>query len=243
VAPQLSAAVTEPQFFPRREQNVVFDSGVHTQTLLALQVSVPEQAPQETLARLAPQLSVPLTEPQFCPSREQNEVSLSGVQTQTFVALHASVPVQVPQGTALRVAPQLSAAVTEPQFFPSREQNARFVSGVHMQTFAPLQVSVPEQVPQVAVRATPQLSLALTEPQFLPSREQKVVSDSGVHTQMFELLQDSVPEQVPQVAVRATPQLSFALTEPQFFPRRAQNATFVSAEQPHTFGTPEPPQL
>ncbi len=243
VVPQLSAAVTEPQFFPSRVQNVVSVSGVQTQTFDALQLSVPEQVPQDTLVRLAPQLSVPLTEPQSFPRREQNVVSLSGEHTQTFVPLHVSVPVQEPQGTPLRVVPQLSAAVTEPQFFPSREQNERFVSGVHMQTFAPLQVSVPVQAPQdTAVRVAPQLSVPLTDPQFFPSREQNVVSGSGAQVQTLAV-QVSLPEQVPQVAVRATPQLSFALTEPQFFPRRAQNATLVSAEQPHTFGTPEPPQL
>jgi hypothetical protein len=243
VEPQLSAAVTEPQFFPSREQNVVSDSGVQTQTFDPLQVSVPEHVPHPTPVRVVPQLSAAVTEPQFFPSREQKVVSDSGVHTQTLDGLQVSVPLQAPHETPLRVAPQLSVPLTEPQFFPRREQNVVSDSGVQTQTFVELQESVPLQAPhETPLRVVPQLSVPFTTPQFFPRREQNVVSDSGVQTQTLAV-QTSVPMQVPQVAVRPTPQLSSALSAPQFFPRRAQNATLVSAAQPHTFGTPEPPQL
>ena len=56
----------------------------------------------------------------------------------------------------MREAPQLSGAVTEPQFFPRREQNSVSVSGTQAHTFEPLQVSGPVQVPQeAAVREAP----------------------------------------------------------------------------------------
>jgi hypothetical protein len=47
--------------------------------------------------------------------------------------------VQVPQELTVREVPQLSLAVTEPQFLPRREQNAVLVSAVH----APPHVSEP----------------------------------------------------------------------------------------------------
>ena len=85
--PQLSAAVTAPQFFPRREQKVVSFSGEQVQTLV-VQTSVPEQVPQEATVREVPQLSGAVTEPQSFPRREQKVVSFSGAHTQTLVPLH-----------------------------------------------------------------------------------------------------------------------------------------------------------
>jgi hypothetical protein len=72
------------------------------------------------------------------------------------------------------VMPQLSAAVTLPQLFPSRAQNAVEFSDVHVppHTFgipSPPQVADPVHVPhEVTVRIVPQLSRAITVPQFLP---------------------------------------------------------------------------
>jgi len=61
------------------------------------------------------------------------------------------VPLQVPHA-ALREVPQLSAAVTVPQFLPRRVQNAVLLSGVHAQTLFAPHVCVPLQVPHVTVR-------------------------------------------------------------------------------------------
>jgi len=160
------------------------------------QVAGEVQVPQEETVRLTPQLSVPLTEPQFLPRREQKVALDSGVQLVVPQTLATPPPpqvageVQVPQEETVRVTPQLSAPVTEPQFFPLREQKLVLDSGVQRavpQTLAvppPPQVAGEVQVPQEeTVRATPQLSVPLTEPQFFPSREQKVVLDSGVQVE------------------------------------------------------------
>ena len=48
--------------------------------------------------------------------------------------------VQVPHELTVREVPQLSFAVTEPQFLPRREQKAASVSGVHDPPQAPLSV-------------------------------------------------------------------------------------------------------
>jgi hypothetical protein len=170
---------------------------------------------------------------------------------------HVCGVVHVPQ-LAVRVAPQLSAAITIPQFLPTRVQNAVFVSATQLgpHTFAtppPPHVCGAVHVPQFAVCIVPQLSAAITIPQLLPLRLQKVVSDSGVHTvpQTF-----GVPppphvmpiEHVPHIApVRGAPQLSGAVTLPQFLLSRAQNATSDSATQASPLGPasedppPEPP--
>ena len=77
--PQLSGAVLLLQFFPRREQKVVFDSGVQTQVLVALQVSAGAtvQVPQLATVRDTPQASLAVTGPQFLPRRRQNATSVS----------------------------------------------------------------------------------------------------------------------------------------------------------------------
>ena len=90
------------------------------------QVNGAAQVPQLVTVRLPPQLSVPLTEPQFFAKREQNCASLSAVQLtgwHTLVELHTSLPLHVPQLDTVRLAPQLSVPLTEPQVFPKREQN------------------------------------------------------------------------------------------------------------------------
>jgi len=94
---------------------------------------------------MAPQLSARVTEPQVVPSRAQNAALVSAVQPQTLAVPpppHVWGAVQVPQLT-VRMAPQLSARVTEPQVVPSRVQNAALVSAVQPQT---LVVPPPPQV-------------------------------------------------------------------------------------------------
>jgi hypothetical protein len=146
--------------------------------------------PQLATVRITLQLSVPMTDPQFLPSRVQNAPSDSAEHPHTFDALHVCGIVQVPQLGTLRVVPQLSAAITLPQFLPTLVQNAAFVSAAQPQTFTvppPPHVCGIVHVPQLAtVRIAPQLSLAITLPQFLPTRVQNVVFDSatqlGPHT-------------------------------------------------------------
>jgi hypothetical protein len=141
VVPQLSAAVTLPQFFPSRVQNAVSPSYVQPHTFAApppAQVCGAVHTPQLAV-RDAPQLSLEVTLPQFLPSPAQNAAVLCAVQPHTFPVPpppHVTpVPVHVPQ-SAVREAPQLSFAVTLPQFFPRRAQNTPSVSAVHPHTFA-----------------------------------------------------------------------------------------------------------
>jgi hypothetical protein len=81
----------------------------------------------------------------------------------------------------VRDAPQLSLAVTLPQFFPCRVQNAALVSATQPHTLAVTaphvcgEVHVPHDV---TVRLVPQLSAAVRLPQFFPCREQNVASPS-----------------------------------------------------------------
>ena|SRR5687767_6830006 len=79
--------------------------------------------------------------------------------------------------------PQLSAAVTVPQFLPSRVQNAAGVSLVQPQTFGvppPPQVCGAEHIPQDPImRGIPQRSRVIMPPQLAPRLEQSAVSLSG----------------------------------------------------------------
>jgi hypothetical protein len=124
------------------------------------------QVPQLDTVRVAPQLSAPVTLPQFFPSREQKAALVSGLQAQTLATPpppHVCGLVQVPQLDTVRVAPQLSVPVTVPQLFPSREQKVPFVSGEQPQTLGeppPPHVLGRVQLPQLTVRAVPQLSVA-----------------------------------------------------------------------------------
>ncbi|MGC4119780.1 MAG: hypothetical protein QM765_35440 [Myxococcales bacterium] len=85
--------------------------------------------------------------------------------------------------------PQLSNAVTGPQTFPSRWQNATSVSGTQLtspQTLAvppPPQVSGAVQLPQLALRGLPQVSVPEKLTQLLPWRAQNAVSVSGRQVQ------------------------------------------------------------
>jgi hypothetical protein len=144
-------------------------------------------------------LSVPRTLPQSFPRRVQNAVSVSAVQPHTLAetAPHVCGEVHVPHDATDRVTPQLSWAVTPPQFFPSRVQNVASASPVQPHTFAapppPHVTPVPEQVPhEGTVRFVPQLSAAVTLPQLLPSREQNAVLFSATHPQ-------TLGETAPQV--------------------------------------------
>jgi hypothetical protein len=141
--------MTWPQVAPRLEQNVGSLSGVQPHTFAVPappQVCGVEHVPHEATVRPVPQLSVPITWPQFLPTREQNAVSLSAVQLlHTFAApAPPQVPVvHVPHEATVRAVPQLSVPITWPQFLPTREQNAVSLSGVQPQTFA---VPAPPQV-------------------------------------------------------------------------------------------------
>jgi hypothetical protein len=149
LVPQLSFAVTPSQFFPRRVQNVASLSAVHPHTLAAPpppQVWGVVHVPQ-SVVRDVPQLSAAVRLPQFLPCRVQNVALLSGVQPHTFV-----VPpppqvwgvVHVPHDVTVRLVPQLSFAVTPPQFFPSRVQNVASFSPVQPHTLATDGVAPPQ---------------------------------------------------------------------------------------------------
>jgi hypothetical protein len=246
--PQLSFAVTVPQFAPARAQNAASVSGVQPHTPDTPppphETPVPPHVPHAATVREAPQLSLSVTLPQFFPSRAQNAALDSVVQPHTLVTPpppHVTpVPEHAPQ-LAVRAAPQLSLAVTSPQFLPRRVQNSVFVSAVQPQTFAappPPHVMGAVHVPHDATARGPsQLSVPTTLPQFLPTREQKPALLSGMHPQT---LADWAPQvlgavHVPhEVTVRETPQLSLNVTVPQSLPRRVQNSASVSAVQPHT---------
>jgi hypothetical protein len=168
--PQLSAAVTLPQFFARREQKAVFDSAAQPHTLAMPpppHVCGDVHVPQLITLRDVPQLSFAVTLPQFFPTRVQNAAFVSAPQPHTLAMPappHVCGDMHVPQFITVREAPQLSLAVTLPQFFPTREQNAEFVSGTQ---FGPHTFAVPPpphvcgivHVPQfITVRVMPQLS-------------------------------------------------------------------------------------
>jgi hypothetical protein len=107
---------------------------------------------------------------------------------QTFCTqFRGSVQPPPPQVMFVRVVPQLSVPDSWPQFFPSREQNVAFGSGVQPHTFAtpppPHVKIVPGQMPHDnTVRDTPQLSFSVTAPQFFPTRVQNAVSVSRAQT-------------------------------------------------------------
>jgi len=86
----------------------------------------------------------------------------------------------LPQPT-VRMVPQLSAAETGPQFFPSLAQNWLSLSAVQPQVFAtppPAHDCGAVHDPQLAtVRRVLQLSKAVTLPQLAPLAEQKAASD------------------------------------------------------------------
>lgn len=168
--PQLSCAVAEPQFFPRRAQKVGLGSAVQPQALACVpppQVRGEVQVPQLT-ERLCPQVSRAVWVPQVAPSREQNCTLVSPGQLQV-PPVQVLLPLQVPQEATVRERPQLSGAVSGPQERVLRAQNAASISAVQPQTPPeppPPQVVLVGQVPQLSVRALPQASVRVCTPQF-----------------------------------------------------------------------------
>jgi hypothetical protein len=252
--PQLSVPDQAPQALPSRLQNVPSLSGVQPHAFGVPpppQVTpVPVHVPHEATLRAAPQLSVPDQLPQALPSRLQNVPSLSGVQPHTLLAPQTGLSIgHVPHGFTVRAVPQLSFAVTLPQFLPSRVQKVALSSGVQMHAFPVHVIPVPVHVPHEAtLRAAPQLSVPDQAPQALPSRLQKVGLSSGVHPHAFGVPPPPhvtpVPVHAPHEAtVRAAPQLSAPDQLPQALPSREQNVGLSSGVQPHTFGVPPPPQV
>jgi hypothetical protein len=157
-APQLSVAVSVPQLAPCAEQSVASLSGVQPHWLgipAPPQLApIPEQPPQE-IVRVVPQLSAAVTDPQVAPCAAQSSAFVSGVHPHAFglpPPPHVTpVPEQLPQET-VRVAPQLSVAVSEPQVALCAVQSAASDSAVQPHWFAvpapPYVTPVPEQTPQ-----------------------------------------------------------------------------------------------
>lgn len=208
LTPQLSLAVTGPQP-PTRAQKAASLSGVQAQTLSGPHATLIGHVPQST-ERAMPQRSVTLRVPQFFPSRVQSSVGDSA-QPQTFAVPEppqlAGV-MQVPQLTVLET-PHASLAVTMPQSFPSRLQNAEFDSA-QPQTFAvpfPPQVPGARQEPHDTLRKTPHASVAVRVPQFFWSRPHTARSGSVQPQTLAWPAPPHVagPTQVPQFAVRVTP--------------------------------------
>jgi hypothetical protein len=255
--PQLSLAVTLPQFLASRVQNAALVSAVQPHTLVALHVCGDVHVPQLATVREMPQLSLAVTLPQVLPRRVQKAGLVSFVHPHTLTVLpppHVCGAVHVPQLFTVRIVPQLSAAVTLPQFLDRRVQNAAFDSAVQPHTLTvppPPHVCGVVHVPQLAVRLAPQLSFAVTLPQFLPTRAQNVGFVSATQFGPQTLATPPPPQvigiaQVPQfVAMRVAPQLSVPVKLPQLLPSRMQNAISDSGVHmtPHTFTVPPPPHV
>ena len=119
-------------------------------------------------------------------------------QTQTLLAQLSPAP-HKPQLLMLRVAPQLSVALNEPQVLPNLEHIAAFVSGMQTQLL-PEQLSPLLHEPQLAtVRAAPQLSVPAREPQTAPNRVQKLASLSAWQAHWLLALQLSLLLHEPQL--------------------------------------------
>jgi hypothetical protein len=125
-----------------------------------------------------------------------------GMQTETHspVAVLQVCPFeQLPQLATALNAPQLSKAVAPPQALFNLEQNAEFVSGVHVQTFD-WQVFGNVQLPQFKVPPQPLLIL----PQFLPCAEQVVGIQGATHKPVLNV-HISVHLSVPVYPAPKTP--------------------------------------
>lgn len=156
--PHASVPLTWPQFFWSREQNAASVSAQPHRFAMPAppQLAGIVQLPH-VVVRISPHVSAAVTGPHWAPTRMQNATSVSPAQPQTLTVPpppHVAGIVHVPHET-VRDTPQLSAAVTEPQLFPSRVQNAVSVSAAHEQTFAvppPPHVAGMAQVPHETVR-------------------------------------------------------------------------------------------
>jgi hypothetical protein len=269
----LSFAVTLPQFFANRVQNAVAVSGVQSH---AFAVPPPPQVcgamhvPHDATVRDVPQLSVPVTLPQFLPSRVQNAAFVSGAHPHTFAVPppphETPVPVHAPQEATARLAPQLSAAVTEPQFFLIRVQNARSVSELQ-QTPLLSHVCGDVHAPQeLTTRFVSQLSKPVTLPQVFFNREQNAGSLSGAQasarpsTSVAFASASAIPEspesmllsisvEPPEPSFPATPPLPPEIVVPPLaasgeppVPAPPALASAVAASCPPTPRPPEPPK-
>jgi hypothetical protein len=247
LAPQLSFAVTLPQFLPRRAQKDPSVSRVQPQKLAVPGLPPPQVLGDVQVPQLTLRLQASTTVPQLRPLQV---VDVEGeVQPHTLAVPpppQVLTPPQLPQST-VREAPQLSLAVTLPQFLPRREQKAALDSGLHPQKlgvpgFPPPQVLGDVQVPQLTLR----LQASTTVPQLRPLQVVEAEGDVQPHTLgVPPPPQVLTPVQVPQLAVRGWPQLSVPVTLPQFRPRREQKAASVSRVQPHWPDVPglPPPQV
>lgn len=248
IVPQLSGAVSEPQFFCSRVQKSGFVSAVQTHWPLPLQVRLGAvvHVPQLVTVRITPQLSGAVSAPHTRLWREQNVPSLSGMQAHTLVAEHVCGIVQEPQLGTVRITPQLSGAVSWPQFFDCRLQKVGLSSGTQPgQTLGVVAPQLPMlQVPQLGtVRMTPQTSAAVSWPQFFPSRVHSALSLSDAQRHRPASQEVPASRHAPQVACRGAPQLSFPIASPHSTCSRAQKPAFDSGAQPQTFATPAPPQV
>ncbi len=202
--PQVSVAERPPQRAPRRAHSCASVSGRQPQTLgtLTPQLCDAVQLPQFT-ERERPQESVPLSGPQSFPRALQNAASLCDGQPQTLATPappHVSGAVQLPQA-AVRIRPQESVAVTDPQSFARAPQNDASDSGVQAHALGvppPPQVAGLVHEPQLATAfGFPQRSVPLSAPQDAPRRVQKAESDSEQEHAPAE--QVELPTQVPQL--------------------------------------------
>ena len=203
-APQLPQFVELPQAFVTVPHTAFpQDAAGQTHWLFPLQTSPVPHPPQFAEFPHAFE-SVPQALPQ-----------LMGWQTQALLLHDSSVP-QPPQDT-VRVAPQLSAAVSDPQVAPSLAQNCASVSGLQTQVLFE-QLSEPAHEPQLFVC-----------PQALETGPHSTPEQEGVgHSQVLLLEHVRSLEQEPQFAVRGSPQLSVPVTSPHVFPNLAQNCVFDS---------------
>ncbi len=139
--PQVSVPLSGPQVLPSRLQKASSLSATqpHTEGPPPPQVCGLAHVPQEGTERGLPQVSVPLTAPQFFPSRVQNAASVSATQPHTLATPpppHVWGLAQVPHDATERGLPQLSVPLTAPQLLPRRLQNAPFPSAEQLQTLA-----------------------------------------------------------------------------------------------------------
>jgi hypothetical protein len=142
--PQLSVVLKDPQVRPAAAQSWASVSGEQPQTPVVPpppQVCAPRQVPQLAMVRAVPQLSVPVTGPQEVPWSAQKAAFDCGAQPQ-----RPALPpppqtwgrLQPPQLATVRLAPQLSVAVTGPHSIPWSLQKAAVDSGVQAGVLDPL---------------------------------------------------------------------------------------------------------
>jgi hypothetical protein len=164
--------------------------------------------------RVVPQLSVPTAESQFLPAQmsasegEQHVFGSGPVTSQTWGAVHAPQPGHpcVSQLT-VRVAPQLSVALSVPQVAFSLVQNAGSDSATQPQTLLVPQVCGEAHIPQFAVCVMPQLSGAVMGLQFLARKEQRFCGVQQTLGVAAGACEHSCPPVQP-LHVTAAPQLS-----------------------------------